>query len=167
VCGQREQANWFQSSRSLYCGRAGSIATPRVCTNKNRPIHAAKTRRFDPGRGAARGTFNRPPSSPKASATVAITAQGTNRASLKVRTDTDPVATQESPRGSGGACGGVKENLIIRPSVAIIVVRPRTAKKIIFIERGIILTSVITARGPAPGNPGNLKMLRSHFMGYM
>ena len=57
--------------------------------------------------------------------------------------------------------------LIIAPSVAIIVIRARAAKKIIFIEGGIILTSVITARGPAPGNPGNLKMLRSHFRGYM
>ena len=56
---------------------------------------------------------------------------------------------------------------IIAPSVAIIVIRARAAKKNIFIEGGITLTSVITARGPAPGNPGNLKMLRSHFMGYM
>ena len=116
---------------------------------------------------AARGTFYRPPSSPRASATVTIITQGTNRSSLKLQTDTDPVATQESPRGPGGACGGVKENLIIRPSVAIIAVYTRTAKKIIFIEKPISLASVITARGPAPGNPGNLKMLRSHFMGYM
>merc|ERR1712091_222942 len=136
-------------------------------TDLGRPIHAAKTRRFDPGLGTARGTFNRPPSRPKASATVTIIAQGTNRSSLKVRTDTDRVATQESPRGSGGACGGVKENSIIRPSVAIIAVYTRTAKKIIFIEKPISLASVITARGPAPGNPGNLKMLRSHFMGYI
>ena len=99
--------------------------------------------------------------------TVTITAQGVAQASLKVRTETGAVATQESPRGPGGARGGVKENLIIQPRVAIIVVHTRAAKKIIFIERGIILTSVITARGPAPGNPGNLKMLRSHFMGYM
>ena len=127
MCGHRVQANWFEPPRSLYCGRAGSVATLRVCTNKNRPIYAARTRRFDPGLGTARGTFNRPPSSPQASATVAITAQGTNRASLKVRTDTDPVAAQESPRGPGGACGGVKENLIIRPSVAIIVVRAQAA----------------------------------------
>ena len=56
---------------------------------------------------AARGTFNRPPSSPQASMTVTITTRGTNRASLKVRTDTDRVAAQESPRGPGGACGDV------------------------------------------------------------
>ena len=56
---------------------------------------------------AARGTFNRPPSRQKASVTVAITTRGTSRASLKVRTDTGPVATQESPRGPGGACEDV------------------------------------------------------------
>ena len=39
--------------------------------------------------------------------TVTIITQGTNRASLKVRTDTDPVATQESPRGPSGACEDV------------------------------------------------------------
>ena len=55
---------------------------------------------------------------------------------------------------------------IIAPSVAIIVVRARAAKKIIFIEQGIILTSAITARGPAPGHFGKMKMLRSYFTGY-
>ena len=56
---------------------------------------------------AARGTFNRPPSGLWASTTVTIITQGTTRASLTVRTDTDRVATQESPRDPGGACGSV------------------------------------------------------------
>ena len=69
--------------------------------------------------------------------------------------------------GPAGLAAAPKVILITRLSVAIIVIRARAAKKIIFIEQGIILTSAITARGPAPGNSGNLKMLSSHFVGYM
>ena len=45
---------------------------------------------------AQRGTFYRPPSSPRASATVTIITQGTNRASLKLQTDTDPTTPRRS-----------------------------------------------------------------------
>ena len=61
---------------------------------------------------ATRGTFNRPPSSPRASATVTITTRGANRASLKLLSDTNCVAAPREP----ARFRGVGETKFLSPS---------------------------------------------------